>query len=238
MNLAAENIIEAENPGPDPREALAIDSFFLAVEGGDEKETAEALRKIGKLSGCPLSFFARILDPGAAHSKIPCRIGFAKPTKGRPRKPKSKLSPFLYFLSIKAAGKAAIALRSRRKVSGSELKVLADLFDKNVELPNGFSFRLRLVKNRKGRPVNKFEKGVSDFYWRRIFEAALAKTPKAIKPSIRATVREVIDILEEKNKSNFLRGKKPKPLPSYSTIRNDLKRLGFLKTKKKKYIEI
>jgi hypothetical protein len=108
--------------------------------------------------------------------------------------------------------------------------LLADLFDQNVGLPEGISFRLELASNRSGRPVNKLERSVSDFYWKRIYAAAFKENPENLNEAI----QEVLVILEKRNKKSLAMGKKPKPLPSYSTIRNGLKRLGFLSLKMQK----
>ncbi len=228
-------MVEEESSPPDPPEAQAIDSLFLAVADGDGGGAAAALRRVGKLSGFPLSFLADILDPAAVHGSEPWRVRLKKLTKGRPRRLKPKLatgtiSPFVHYLSTGDAKKAAQALRSRKKVSGSELALLADLFDQNVGLPEGISFRLELASNRSGRPVNKLERSVSDFYWKRIYAAAFKENPENLNEAI----QEVLVILEKRNKKSLAMGKKPKPLPSYSTIRNGLKRLGFLSLKMQK----
>jgi hypothetical protein len=55
-------MVEEENPPPDPPEAQAVDSFFLAVADGDGRGAAAALRRVGKLSGFPLSFLADIAE--------------------------------------------------------------------------------------------------------------------------------------------------------------------------------
>jgi hypothetical protein len=226
---------EQENPPPDPPEAQAIDRFFAAVENGDEDGAGNALRGAGNLSGFPLAFLAELLDPGEGHGRLPWRLRFAKLTKGRPRKTSSKSSGkpnslFLRQISNGDAQKAAKSLGARKKLSRSELELLADLFDRSAPLPEGYSFRLQFVSNRTGRPVNKLEKRADDFYWRRILSAAAVKNPISLK----AAIREVVQILEARKKNYLATGKKPKPLPSSSTIRNTMKRLGFLLLSKKK----
>jgi hypothetical protein len=66
----AEIMVEEESPPPDPPEAQAVDSFFLAVADGDGSGAAAALRRVGKLSGFPLSFLADTLGRSGllAHS--------------------------------------------------------------------------------------------------------------------------------------------------------------------------
>jgi hypothetical protein len=95
-------MIEEENPGTDPPEARAVDDFFLAVQDGDEKGVAAALRNVGELRGFALTYLADVLDPATVKGKNPWRIEFQKPTKGRPKKSNTKLSPFLRYLSVRA----------------------------------------------------------------------------------------------------------------------------------------
>jgi hypothetical protein len=220
---------EPECPEPDSAEALAIDDFFAAVRTGNEGEAAAALRKLPNLTGFPLDFLADILDPAAACGKGPWRIRLTQITKGKPKKPKSKSKtdprgPFLYYLSVGDAKKAAKALRLRKKLTGPELAVLANLFDKSVALHKAFFFRFRLLSNRTGRPIDNLSKGASDASWRRIFANAFKKKPKNQTEAI----QDVIVTLEAAEKKWLSAGKKPKPVPSYSTIRNDMIRLGFL----------
>ncbi|THD62541.1 MAG: hypothetical protein E7813_20435 [Bradyrhizobium sp.] len=226
---------EQENPPPDSPEAQAIDRFFAAAEDGDEDGAAEALRGAGSLSGFALTFLAELLDPAVGPGKLPWRLRLVKVTKGRPRKTQVKSlgeppSPFLREISGGSAKKAAKSLGARKKLSGSELKLLAELLDRNAPLHKGYSFRLRFVANKTGRPINKLEKRVNDFYWRRILLAASAKKQKSLK----GKVQEVIKILEARKKDFLAAGKKPKALPSHSTVRNIMERLGFLPPGKKK----
>ena len=141
MNGCANVIMDPEREDPEPEsvEAIAIDDFFSAVQVGEEDDAAAALRKLPGLAGFTLHFLADILDPAAACGKEPWRIQLTQITKGKPKKPKSKSKadpkgPFLYYLSIGDAKKAAKALRLRKKLTGRELDLLADLFDKSVVL--------------------------------------------------------------------------------------------------------
>jgi hypothetical protein len=220
---------EQENPPPDSQEAQAIDRFFAAVEDGDEEGAAAALREAGNLSGFPLAFLAELLDPGQGQGRPPWRLRLARLGKGRPRKTPSKssgkrTSAILRDIANGNAPRAAKSLRARKRLSGSELKLLADLFDRKTPLPEGHSFRLRFVSNRAGRPVNKLDKRASDYYWRRILLIAVEKKPKSLK----AAIRDVFKILETRNENTLAAGKKPRPLPSFSTIRNTMESLGFL----------
>jgi hypothetical protein len=133
---------EQENPPPDSPEAQAIDRFFAAVEDGDEDSAATALRGAGNLSGFALTFLAELLDPAVGQGRSPWRLRLAKLTKGRPRKTQAKssgepTSPFLREISSGNAQKAAKSLGTRKKLSGSELKLLADLLDRNAPLHEG-----------------------------------------------------------------------------------------------------
>jgi hypothetical protein len=90
-------------------------------------------------------------------------------------------------------------------------------------LHKAFFFRFRLLSNQTGRPIDNLSEGASDASWRRIFANAFKKKPKNQTEAI----QDVIVTLEAAKKKWLSAGKKPKPVPSYSTIRNDMIRLGF-----------
>jgi hypothetical protein len=192
---------EGENSEPESAEVVAIDGFFAAVRVGKGEEAAAALRKLPNLAGFTLGFLADILDPAAAYGKEPWRIRLTQITKGKPKKPKSKSKadpkgPFLYCLSVGDAKKAAKALRLRKKLTGLELAVLANLFDKSVALHKPFFFRFRLLSNQIGRPIDSLSEGASDASWRRIFANAFKKKPKSQTEAI----QDVIVTLEAAKK--------------------------------------
>jgi hypothetical protein len=181
-------MIEDDHPEPDSTETTTINLFVGAMCDGDEHRAARALRLLASLDEFALApeVLATFFD-GPKKSKIqPRRLKLEKRGKGRPKRPPhiselnslglGQATAFFHYLASRNITAAAAALRALPKLQGTQLSLVADLFDDSPSLPDVFSCRLRLVA-RVGSPAKRLRFPASEIPWARVLSAALKKFP-------------------------------------------------------------